>query len=149
MIRQSTIKITYAGETKRVQTPADFSQLLQTTQLNFATLNDAKQSMTGYKFFLLDEDKELISISSQADFDDNSDQIIIQNQSTSSAVPALIYSDSATDAAQQLKALMQSKLANAAAISESAVSSSSGKRSNEMMKMLEKGLQEKLKHEVE
>ena len=65
-------------------------------------------------------------------------------------MPALIYSDSATDAAQQLKALMQSKLANAAAISESAVSSSSsGKRSNEMMKMLEKGLQEKLKHEVE
>ena len=44
---------------------------------------------------------------------------------------------------------MQSKLANAAAISESAVSSSSGKRSNEMMKMLEKGLQEKLKLEVE
>ena len=151
-MRQSTIKVTYAGETKRLTTPADFSQLLQSTLLNFATLAKVGSAAApSHKFFLLDEDDEMISISSQADFDDNSDQIILPAESAgiSQSVPALIYSDSATDAAAQLKALMQSKLANAAALGESTQSRTAAQDRNKMMQVLEKGLQDRISKEIE
>jgi hypothetical protein len=48
----------------------------------------------GYKFYFLDEDRELITVNCQDDFDDNSDYLEVVENATK-AVPALIYSNNA------------------------------------------------------
>ena len=112
MQRAGTIKVTYNGETKRVRTPDNYQELLQFTQANFPNAESSTQSP--FKFFFFDEDNELISISSQDDFDDNCEFIqVVSNQSMNLmndpmqssriSVPQLIYSDSAAKVLAQVR----------------------------------------------
>ncbi len=52
---------------------------------------------SGYKFYFLDEDRELITVTCQDDFDDNSDYLEVSQDATK-VVPALIYSNNGSDA---------------------------------------------------
>jgi len=131
---KTTIKVTFSGETKRVQAPGSYQELFSATQASFQI--DHSQAVS-FKFFLLDEDQELISISSQDDFADNVDYLQCDSQK---AVPSLIYSDSATTAQNQLQHLVASR----APLSESTVSSKS-----RMMHALEKSLKYRVESKVE
>ena len=78
MIKSNIIKVTFNGETKRVQTPANYQELLAATQASFPQAPKSNQQMQ-FKFFFLDEEQELISISSQDDFEDNCEFIQVTN----------------------------------------------------------------------
>ena len=114
----TTIKVTYAGETKRVPAPSSYAELLQATQLSFGL--DAAVLHSGFKFYFQDEEQELISISSQDDYADNSDFLQVSDD-PSKAVPSLIYSNKAQDVANHLKLVMQSKLLNDSTFSSASV----------------------------
>ena len=99
MIKSSTIKVTFNGETKRIQTPTNYEDLLASTKASFPQSDAAqKEQNTPFKFFFLDEERELISISTQADFDDNCEyiQVAFAPEDPAGKAPSLIYSDSAT-----------------------------------------------------
>ena len=74
--------------------------LIAATQASFPQSPQASL----YKFYFLDEEHELISISSQDDFDDNKEYIQVaqgqleDQQAKTTALPSLIYSDSASQA---------------------------------------------------
>ena len=74
--------------------------LIAATQASFPQSPQASL----YKFYFLDEEHELISISSQDDFDDNKEYIQVaqgqleDQQARATALPSLIYSDSASQA---------------------------------------------------
>ena len=98
---RNPIKVTFAGETKRIQAPESFEELVKATRLSFPQMGEG---VIGYKFYLRDEEQELISISSQDDFDDNSDYILVDSAQAANesarVTPTLIYSDSASDASE-------------------------------------------------
>ena len=56
-------KVTYKGDTKRVKLSGDFDELVQRTRASFSDLPEGK-----LKFFYVDEENDMISVSSQADF---------------------------------------------------------------------------------
>ena len=72
----SHIKVTYNGETKRVQPPDSYQELLDAMKRSFPAII-AIEEQAQYKFFFLDEDQEFISISSQEDFNDNREYILV------------------------------------------------------------------------
>ena len=99
MIKSSTIKVTFNGETKRIQTPTNYENLLALTKASFPQSEAAqREKNTPFKFFFLDEEHELISISTQTDFDDNCEyiQVAFAPADQDGKVPSLIYSDSAS-----------------------------------------------------
>jgi hypothetical protein len=56
-------KVTYKGDTKRVKLSGDFDELVQRTRASFSDLPEGK-----LKFFYVDEENDMISVNSQADF---------------------------------------------------------------------------------
>ena len=56
-------KVTYKGDTKRVKLSGDFDELVQRTRASFSQLPVGK-----LKFLYVDEENDMISVSSQADF---------------------------------------------------------------------------------
>ena len=57
MSKLSTIKVTYAGETKRIQAPATYEELLTATEALFPTNRDtALPGMSVFKFYFLDDE---------------------------------------------------------------------------------------------
>ena len=76
MNNSSHIKVTYNGETKRIQPPDSYQELLDAMKRSFPAVIGIDPHGQ-YKFFFLDEDQEFISISSQEDFNDNREYILV------------------------------------------------------------------------
>ena len=98
---KKTIKVTYNGETKRVVTPNTFEELLFATKASFG-IDAQAMCHNQFKFYILDEENELISISSQDDFIDNSEYVHTTSDDPGQFVPSLIFSSNATDVSNQL-----------------------------------------------
>ena len=99
----------------------------------------AIEDQTQYKFFFLDEDQEFISISSQEDFNDNREYILVSPEAQQS-IPALIYSDNQTEVSKHFF-LAHSKIA--VDFNESEISCSDSQQ-NRMMKALTKKMKQRL-----
>ena len=56
------IKLTFKGDTKKVKLSGDYEELLQRTRASFDDLPEGT-----LKFFYVDEESDLISVTSQAD----------------------------------------------------------------------------------
>lgn len=59
---KKAVKVTFLGETKRLKLSGVYQELIQRTRTAF------KNVPQEIKFFYLDEDNEIISISSQSDY---------------------------------------------------------------------------------
>lgn len=64
MNTKKTIKICCEGETKRLKISGDYGELINRTRESF---NKQTMSDGDFKFFYLDDEQEVISITSQAD----------------------------------------------------------------------------------
>ena len=60
--QKKAVKITFQGETKRLKISGVYQELIQRTRTAFKNIPQE------LKFFYLDEDNEIISISSQSDY---------------------------------------------------------------------------------
>ena len=65
MATKKSIKVTYLGETKRIKTTDSYESLLKQTRDIFFQDQPEAQPI---RFYYLDEEKELISITSRDDF---------------------------------------------------------------------------------
>ena len=64
MNSEKTIKVCCAGETKRLKISGDYAELVRQTRVSF---NKQGMSDNEFKFFYLDNEQDLISITDQAD----------------------------------------------------------------------------------
>ena len=86
---RKAVKVTFQGETKRLKLSGDYQELVKRTSSAFKNLPPQ------IKFFYLDEDNEIISISSQSDY---TEALEIEDI----AALRLTVATSAADARQQL-----------------------------------------------
>lgn len=66
IMKKKCIKVTFDGETKRLKVPATYELLVQMTREKFP--QQGLEKMVPLKFYYLDDEQELISITSQSDF---------------------------------------------------------------------------------
>ena len=92
----------------------------------------AIEDLVQYKFFFLDEDQEFISISSQEDFNDNREYILVSPEAQQ-AIPALIYSNNQAEVSKHFF-LAHSRIA--VDFNESEILSCTDSQQNRMMKAL-------------
>ena len=65
-IKPKTIKVTFMGDMKRMKATTDYATLVQQTHRAFGQ----GAIPTGFKFYYLDEDSEMVSIDSQSDLEE-------------------------------------------------------------------------------
>ena len=61
---KKTVKICCDGETKRLKITGDYAELVQRTKESF---NKQSMNLADFKFFYMDDESEVISITSQED----------------------------------------------------------------------------------